>query len=201
LHCRPNRFVSASALSKKPLLSWPYNSTLVRRSSMQALGITYIALGILIIVLHVPHYFQLIGPNPFWGVRIAKAFESKENWCRTNRYWAKHARVWGGFIVLLGLCCFLPLADDRWVYVALLLPLIAAIPPLIMIWRYIRSDEKILRYKELWQRFCFAGSLAGNSHRASSDWRIAAASEVRPYIVVSLSECHNSFRRFDRVII
>ncbi len=112
---------------------------------MQALGITYITLGLLIIVLHVPLYFQLIGPNPHWGVRIAKSFECKENWYRINRYWAKQAIVWGGFIVLLGLGCFLPLSDDRWVYMALVLPLIATIPPIIMIWRYIRNDEKIFR--------------------------------------------------------
>jgi hypothetical protein len=84
----------------------------------------------------------MIGPNPFLGVRIAKAFESDENWYRINHYVAKQVLVWGIFIVLLGIFCFLPLPENSCFYIILALPLIAAIPPVIMIMRYIRNDEK-----------------------------------------------------------
>ena len=96
---------------------------------MHSLGTTYVLIGLILVIPRIPFYFKLIGPNRFCGVKTEKAFESEDNWYKLNRYCAKHIIIWGSFIVLLGLCCFLPLSDGLWVYLVLILPFAAAIPP------------------------------------------------------------------------
>jgi hypothetical protein len=103
---------------------------------MHTLGFFYIFLGLFLVIRLIPLYFNMIGPNPFYGVKIAKAFESEENWYKLNRYCAKQGIIWGALIALLGLCCFLPLSDVYCLYIALILPVAAAIPPIITILRY-----------------------------------------------------------------
>ena len=109
---------------------------------MHSLGIIYIALGLFLVLTHIPLYFNMVGPNRHYGVKTAKAFESHKNWYKINLYWAKRVLVWGSFIVLLGIFCFLPFPDNSCFYIILALPLITAIPPVIMIMRYIHNDEK-----------------------------------------------------------
>jgi uncharacterized membrane protein len=103
---------------------------------MQSLGAFYIFLGLVLVLVDIPLYFKLIGPNQFYGLKIPKAYQSEKNWYDLNKYCAKQGIMWGSFIVLLGLCCFLPLSDDYWFYVALILPFLAVIPPIITILRY-----------------------------------------------------------------
>jgi hypothetical protein len=58
-------------------------------------AITLAAVGLLVILVSLPLFFRKIGKNPVYGFRIAKAFESDENWYRINQHGARGMILWG----------------------------------------------------------------------------------------------------------
>ena len=77
--------------------------------------------------------------NPWYGVRIPKAFESEENWYKINAYGGKRMIVWVTLPAVVGIVTFfLPLdagASGTQLLTLLLafVPLIAIVPAIIEI--------------------------------------------------------------------
>jgi len=75
-------------------------------------AITLAALGLLVVLVSLPLYFGRIKRNVIYGFRIAKAFESEENWYRINRHGARGLILWGLLMVAWGASCLLMPAGD-----------------------------------------------------------------------------------------
>ena len=58
----------------------------VMSSEIAALSI-YVVTGMVYILVSIPLLFDRIGPNRFYGFRIAKAYESTENVASGKPYW------------------------------------------------------------------------------------------------------------------
>lgn len=71
-------------------------------SLLGILGITYIFVGLLLIVLSIPLISSKVGRNALYGVRIGKSFESDENWYAINKYGGKVLIVVGVITAVLG---------------------------------------------------------------------------------------------------
>lgn len=101
-----------------------------------SIGLPQIATGFLLMVVARPLVQGRIKPNRWYGVRIAKAFESEANWYAINRFGGQRLIVWSWAIVAAGvLSLFLPLrANDALTLFAGLLPaLIVMIPTVEMV--------------------------------------------------------------------
>jgi uncharacterized membrane protein len=68
-------------------------------------AITLACLGIGVILVCIPLYFEKIKMNCAYGFRIGKAFESEENWYRINKYGAKVLMGWAVAIMIVGIVC------------------------------------------------------------------------------------------------
>jgi hypothetical protein len=76
------------------------------------LGLSDIAAGILMILISIPHVLRKIPMNRWMGFRIAKAFESDENWYDINAYGGKALIFWSVVLMLLGVAkIFAPIED------------------------------------------------------------------------------------------
>ena len=107
-----------------------------------ALGLTHIATGVLVILLCLPLLKDKIGPNRFYGVRIKKAFESREHWFKLQRFGAWQLIVWGGVLAVCGIVALIvPFNRDQGVLYPLfsLAPICLIIIPLIQTFRYAKT--------------------------------------------------------------
>ncbi len=98
--------------------------------------------ALLIFGLSVPLLRGSIGPNNYYGMRIAKSFESESNWYAINRYGAKHMMIWSVPMGLFGcLCPFLPSMETHiWLAVlAGLAPIVFLVPPIVATFRFART--------------------------------------------------------------
>lgn len=59
--------------------------------------------GIVYILVSIPLPFDRIGPNRFYGFRIARAYESTEMWYKVNRIGAKVFVGYGVIMLAIGL--------------------------------------------------------------------------------------------------
>lgn len=75
---------------------------MIINSLLGILGITYIFVGLLLIVLSIPLVSSKVGRNALYGIRIGKSFESDENWYAINRYGGKVLIVVGVITAVLG---------------------------------------------------------------------------------------------------
>lgn len=75
-------------------------------------AITLAALGLLVVLVSLPLYFGRIKRNVIYGFRIAKAFESEENWYRINRHGARGLILWGLLLAAWGASCLVLPAED-----------------------------------------------------------------------------------------
>jgi hypothetical protein len=75
-------------------------------------AVTLAAVGLLVTLVSLPLYFRKVGRNPLYGFRIAKAFESEENWYRINQHGARGLILWGLLMVAWGASCLLMPAGD-----------------------------------------------------------------------------------------
>jgi hypothetical protein len=66
------------------------------------LGLSSIVSGVLVFLLSLPLLKDKIGPNRWYGVRIRKAFESRENWFKLQRFGARKLILWSGVLVACG---------------------------------------------------------------------------------------------------
>ncbi len=72
-----------------------------------ASGITNLACGLIIILVSVPLAKRKIKKNRWYGMRVAKAFESDEHWYKINEYGGKQFALWSIPILVCGIICFL----------------------------------------------------------------------------------------------
>ena len=106
------------------------------------LGISNLSLGLLLIVLSIPLIQRKVKMNHFYGVRIAKAFESEENWYQINAYGGRRLVAWSVVLAVIGVITFfLPLGsaehpNETLVLTVSLAPLIVIVPCVAQILRY-----------------------------------------------------------------
>ena len=106
------------------------------------LGISNLSLGLLLIVLSIPLIKRKVKMNHFYGVRIAKAFESEENWYQINAYGGRRLVAWSVVLAVIGVITFfLPLGsaehpNETLVLTVSLVPLIVIVPSVAQILRY-----------------------------------------------------------------
>jgi hypothetical protein len=106
------------------------------------LALSFIASGVLLILVCLPLRNDKIGPNRWYGVRVRKSFESREKWFALNRYGAQQFIRWGGVLAACGVVLlFIPVAERQSTLVLLLavLPAILIFIPLIQILRYAKK--------------------------------------------------------------
>jgi uncharacterized membrane protein len=104
------------------------------------LAVTFLSTGLLLIVVAIPLILGRVPMNRWYGVRIRKAFESERNWYEINRYGGKWLVAVGAAVALLGLV-FWPAGrlEAPWiVWLALAVPLVIAIPFLVLVLRFAR---------------------------------------------------------------
>ncbi len=68
-------------------------------------AITLLAVGILLFLVSIPLYLGKVKRNPIYGFRLAKAFESEENWYAVNRYGAGAMMLWSAALAAIGIAC------------------------------------------------------------------------------------------------
>jgi len=56
-------------------------------------------LGLLFIVISIPMLRGMVGRNGIYGFRIAKSFQSEENWQRINKHGARGMIYWSAIIM------------------------------------------------------------------------------------------------------
>ena len=103
------------------------------------LGSTLTAVSILFIALSIPLVKRKVKMNPWYGVRIPKAFESEESWYKINAYGGKRLIFWSLLLLLIGIAAFfIPLDESNSASSALSIllafsPLIVVVPAIIEI--------------------------------------------------------------------
>ena len=104
-------------------------------------GVSYVAMGLLLIIICIPLLRGAIGPNPWYGVRLPKSFASPEVWYEVNRYGAKQVILWSLPILLLGIICFfVPLKQNQTLAMLLAIaPLVLLVVPAVKIFRFLKS--------------------------------------------------------------
>ena len=106
------------------------------------LALSYIANGVLLVLVCLPLLKDKIGPNRWYGVRVKKSFESREKWFALNRYGAKRFITWAGVLVVCGIMLLLTRINDSQSTLVLLLALLPAVLifiPLVQILRYAKK--------------------------------------------------------------
>ncbi len=63
--------------------------------------------GLLLIGISIPMWLEKVPMNGWYGFRIAKSFESDENWYRINKFGGLAGIACGALITLVGVACFL----------------------------------------------------------------------------------------------
>ncbi len=99
-------------------------------------AITLICLGIIVILVCIPLYFEKIKMNSAYGFRIGKAFESEENWYRINKYGAKVLMFWALAIMVVVIMCLY--ADPQSVLTVAKITFVSVLVPLAETFRYAR---------------------------------------------------------------
>lgn len=69
------------------------------------LGLMNLVLGLVVLIMSIPLVRGKVRMNPVFGARVAKSFESEENWDRINRYGGCQLMIWGTVLVLIGIIC------------------------------------------------------------------------------------------------
>ncbi|PKN33967.1 MAG: hypothetical protein CVU61_11035 [Deltaproteobacteria bacterium HGW-Deltaproteobacteria-19] len=68
-------------------------------------AVTLIVVGIVLFLVSLPLYVGKIKRNSIYGFRIAKAFESEENWYAVNRFGAGAMMLWSVVLAMVGIAC------------------------------------------------------------------------------------------------
>ncbi|MGV8081897.1 MAG: SdpI family protein [Syntrophales bacterium] len=68
-------------------------------------ALTLLVVGIVLFLVSIPLYLGKIKRNSLYGFRIAKAFESEENWYAVNRYGAGAMMLWSVVLTVIGMGC------------------------------------------------------------------------------------------------
>jgi hypothetical protein len=97
-------------------------------------AITLTIVGIIVIAVCIPLYLGKIKMNRAYGFRIAKAFESEENWLKINKYGAALLMCWGVFVIIAGAVCLF--IEPQSVLTAAKITFLSIIIPLVLTFRY-----------------------------------------------------------------
>ena len=76
---------------------------MVINSLLGIFGVTYIFVGLVLIILSIPLISSKVSRNNLYGIRIGKSFESDENWYVINRYGGTVLLVVGILVSALGI--------------------------------------------------------------------------------------------------
>lgn len=96
------------------------------------LGMFNLVVGVVVVLFSVPMARGKVSMNHVYGIRLAKSFESEENWDRMNRFGGRQFLIWGIVLMLLGVVFLFLDLDSSLEYVILLglTPLLLFIPAL-----------------------------------------------------------------------
>lgn len=96
------------------------------------LGMFNLVVGVVVVLFSVPMARGKVSMNHVYGIRLAKSFESEENWDRMNRFGGRQFLIWGIALMLLGVVFLFLDLDSSLEYVILLglTPLLLFIPAL-----------------------------------------------------------------------
>ncbi|MDF2441212.1 MAG: hypothetical protein JWN98_2196 [Abditibacteriota bacterium] len=105
------------------------------------LGLSLVVTGALIILVSLPLLKDQIRPNAIYGIRMAKSFESEENWYKMNRYGAKQMIRWAAVMIVFGLITFFfPLqGNSSLITLIALSPALFLCVPVFLIHRYSKT--------------------------------------------------------------
>ena len=103
------------------------------------LGISNVACALIAAGLAWPLLRRRIGPNPYYGVRFARSFESEETWYAVNEYGARRLLLWSGVLLAIGVATFFVPLDryPRWSLPLGLAPLLFLVPA-VESWRFLK---------------------------------------------------------------
>ena len=103
------------------------------------IGLSLIPIGILFVILAIPLLLGRIGMNHYYGMRISKAFASKENWYEINRYGAKQWIISSFLTILVGIISLLiPFAEYHFLIIPISLsPILVLIPAVVRTYHYV----------------------------------------------------------------
>lgn len=105
------------------------------------LGISLLMTALLMIFLNLPLMRGRVGPNHVYGMRIRKAFESKEHWYRINAYGGKLMILWALPLLLIAIVCFF-VDFQRWPALAVVFgcsPIPLVLIPAVQIYRFAKK--------------------------------------------------------------
>ena len=104
-------------------------------------GVALVLGGALIIAVCVPLLKDQIKPNALYGIRLAKSFESDENWYKMNRFGARQMIMGAAAMMVCGLVAFfLPLHNNPILSaVVAFVPLLLLLVPALQIYRYSKT--------------------------------------------------------------
>lgn len=105
------------------------------------LGLSTISVAALFIVMAIPLIQGKVKMNRTYGIRIKKAFESKDNWYKINAYGGRCFLAWSIVLALVGVAAFfLPVETNRPVFlIVIFAPLIVIVPCVAQILIYARK--------------------------------------------------------------
>lgn len=104
-------------------------------------GLALLLSGAVIIAVCLPLLRGNIKPNALYGVRMAKSFESDENWFKMNCYGAKQMMLGAAIMMLCGIVAFfLPMqGNDTLAAIAAVVPMLLMLIPAFQIYRYSKT--------------------------------------------------------------
>jgi uncharacterized membrane protein len=102
------------------------------------IGLALVLSGALTMAACLPLLKGQVKPNVLYGIRMAKSFESDENWFKMNRYGARQMMLWAAVMMAFGFVAFfLPLRGNETLAVIVgLVPVLLLFIPVIRIYRY-----------------------------------------------------------------
>jgi uncharacterized membrane protein len=105
------------------------------------LGVTLIFSGASLALLCVPLLRGAVKPNPFYGMRFPKSFESEENWFKINRYGARQFIMWSMGLIGLGVLAFFVPPQSNSAFGACLTAgvLLTVLVPTLQVYRYSKT--------------------------------------------------------------
>lgn len=102
-----------------------------------------LAAGLVIVGVGVPLWLGRVPPNPMYGARFRKSFESTDLWYRLNRFGGRAFVAAGAVVAAVGCVGALwpagSAASVAWLVALTVVPLAAVLVSSLATWRYVRT--------------------------------------------------------------
>jgi SdpI/YfhL protein family len=97
-------------------------------------------IGVVSILVSIPLVLRKIPMNPYYGIRVRKAFVSESNWYAINEYGGKVFLGFGVCVLLFGIFTvdLAPPPTSPWAPVFMVVPLLGLVPVLALVRSYSR---------------------------------------------------------------